>query len=172
MKKTFLTTTVIILTALAMSLSAQNRKERKILYNSSYNYEVITLGVGVDGTKLIKVWGYGKKPHKAAYAAKRNAVAAAIFRGFNPGGGAAATPAIIKSPDADKVHADFFKEFFSTGGKYLDFVTVSTDGAPGGKNRIKMKRMYKVAVSVAIRYDALRKYLEDKGIAKRLDSGF
>ena len=46
--------------AFALPVNAQSRKERKILYNSQYNYEIEPVGVGQDGTKVFKVWGYGK----------------------------------------------------------------------------------------------------------------
>lgn len=55
---------------------------------------------------------------------------------------------------------------------YLSFVNSTTDGMPGGADRIKMKKGYKVALSASVAYDQLRKYLEEKGIAKKLDSGF
>lgn len=41
--------------------NAQSRKERKAMYDSKYNYEIQSLGVGQDGTKLVKIWGYGKR---------------------------------------------------------------------------------------------------------------
>jgi hypothetical protein len=155
---------------------AQRRnKVRKLEYNSSYNYEVATVAVGVDGTKLVKVWGYGKKVEDAIRNAKKLAVAAAIFSGFPaaPGGAAASTPPILKDKNADTKYADFFENFFAPGGKYLQFVQLSNDAPPSGKNRIKVnKKTYKVGVLVSVAYDNLRKYLEDQGIARSLDAGF
>ncbi len=156
----------------AQGTSAQKRKERKALYSSKYNYQIQCLGVGNDGTKLFKVWGFDRNAKNAANKAKRNAVAACIFRGIPAGGGADKTPAILTDPDADKTHSDFFNDFFAFGGKYLQYVNVTTDGAPSGRDRIRIKRGYKVAVIVSIAYDDLRKYLEDKGIAPKLNQGF
>ena len=48
----------VLFTALVSNAQSKN-KVRKLEYNSAYNYEVATVAVGVDGTKLIKVWGYG-----------------------------------------------------------------------------------------------------------------
>lgn len=149
------------------------RKERKILYNSSYNYEIQPLGVGQDGTKVVKVWGYGRSVEDAVQVAKRNAVAACIFRGIPAGPGVGTTPAILKDPNAAEEHADYFEEFFQTGGKYLNFISLSTDGAPSGKDRLKIKRKYyKVGVSAQVMYDNLRYELEQAGIARSLDQGF
>lgn len=164
--------TLLLIMLLSFSLNAQNRKERKALYNSSFNYEITCLGVGNDGTKLVKIWGYAKKAEDAAYKAKRNAVAAAIFRGIPAGNGAAPTPAICSDSDCWDKNEAFFETFFEAGGKYLQFVNVTTDGAPGGKDRLKMKKGYKVAVSSSIDFNNLRKYLEKEGITKSLDSRF
>lgn len=152
-------------------LNAQSRKERKAMYNSQFNYEIQSLGVGQDGTKLLKVWGYGKKPHDALFEAERNTVAAVIFRGIPAGNGAASTPPILSVDGYEKNEA-FFDEFFKAGGMYLSFVNVTTDGIPGGADRVKMKKGYKVNLSSSINHTALRKYLEEKGIAKKMDAGF
>jgi len=149
-----------------------SRKERKAHYSSNYNYEVQISGVGQVGTKVMKVWGYGKRVEDAIIEAKMNAVASAIFKGIPGGQGAAATPAILTDPNASEKHADYFETFFSPGGKYLQFITMTTDGMPSGQDRLKMKTGYKVAIYVQVMYDALRKQLETDGIARRLDAGF
>lgn len=149
-----------------------SRKDRKAHYNSSYNYEVQIMGVGQDGTKVMKVWGYGKRVEDAIIEAKMNAVASVIFRGIPGGHGAAATPPILTDLNAGDTHADYFEQFFSPGGKYLNFITMTTDGMPSGQDRLKIKSGYKVAIYAQVMYDALRKQLETDGIARRLDSGF
>lgn len=169
MKKSFLV--MILLFMICQSGIGQNRKERKAMYSSQYNYELACLGVGQDGTKLIKVWGYGKKVDNAVYDAKRTAVAAVIFRGVPGGNGAAPTPSLLPV-DAYEKSMDFFDEFFKDGGMYLNFVNLTTDGTPGGADNIKMSHGYKVAVSASINFNELRKYLQDKGIVKRMDAGF
>jgi len=154
------------------SVNAQSRKERKILYNSQYNYEIEPIGVGQDGTKVFKVWGYGKKVEDAVMNAKEHAVAACIFKGIPGGNGSAPTPPIITEANAKVKHADYFEKFFEVGGKYLQFIAVTTDGEPAGQDRLKIKKGYKVAIYVQVMYDSLRKQLEADGIARRLDSGF
>jgi len=153
---------------------AQSRnKVRKIEYNSKYNYEVATLAVGVDGTKHVKVWGYGKTPEDAIRHAKELGVACAIFRGFPAAsnGMAATTPAITTDDNAAETHQDYFNEFFAPGGKYLQYVNLTTDGVPTDRVRVN-KKTYKVGVSMSIAYDELRKEMERQGIARKLNSGF
>ncbi len=161
--------------AFAAGTNAQerySRKERKAHYNSSYNYEVQIMGVGQDGTKVMRVWGYGKRVEDAIIEAKMNAVASVIFKGIPGGHGAAATPAILTDSNAADNNADYFDNFFSPGGKYLQFITMTTDGMPSGQDRLKVKKGFKVAIYAQVMYDALRKQLETDGIARRLDSGF
>jgi len=161
---------MLVIFAIA-TVNAQSRKERKAMYDSKFNYEIESLGVGQDGTKLIKIWGYGKKADDAVFEAKKNAVAAVIFYGVPAGKGAAATPSILPVDGYEK-NMDFFDDFFKAGGMYLSFVNSTTDGMPGGSDRIKMNKGYKVALSASVNYNQLRKYLEEKGIAKKMDSGF
>ncbi|HPD94358.1 MAG: hypothetical protein H6537_02470 [Bacteroidales bacterium] len=173
MKKLF-ANTLLALLAMVMVLptNAQSRKERKILFNSQYNYEIEPVGVGQDGTKVFKVWGYGKKVGDAVMNAKQAAVAACIFKGLPGGAGSATTPPICSEPNAEVTHADYFDNFFTVGGKYLQYIAVTNDGDPAGADRIKIKKGYKVAIYVQVMYDALRKQLEADGIARRLDAGF
>ncbi len=165
--------TLIAIAAINVTvLNAQTRNQvRKMEYNSSYNYEVATIAVGVDGTKLIEVWGYGKKAEDATRNAKMNAVACAIFKGFPAAGGgkAAKTPPICSNSNAADEHYDYFEKFFEPGGQYLLYVNMSSDVAP---KRIKMDKHYKCGIAVSIAFDELRKELEKQGIARALDAGF
>jgi hypothetical protein len=157
---------------MVVGANAQKRKERKVLFGSSYNYEVLVLGVGQDGTKVFKVYGFGKKVDAAIAQAKKNAVAACIFRGLPGANGAAPTPAICSNPNAEEDNLDYFTNFFATGGKYLQYINLTTDGMPSGQDRLKVKGGYKVGISVQVLYDKLRKDLEAAGIARGLSSGF
>ncbi len=170
MKKRLMLITTLLISAL-MVINAQSRRDLKAMYNSQYSYELMTLGVGQDGTKAIKVWSYGKTAEIAAYNAKRDAVAAVIFKGVPGGNGAAPTPPILGIDGYEKNEA-FFDEFFKAGGMYLGFINLTNDGVPSGADRIKMDKGFKVAIYASVNFDALRKYLEDKGIARRLDAGF
>jgi len=173
MKKSIKVSIIAILTLLvAFPFSAQNRKERKILYNSQYNYEIEPVGVGQDKTKIFKVWGYGKEVSDAVFSAKGNAVAACIFKGLPGGLGIAPTPPICSEPNIEITKADYFEKFFETGGKYLQYVSLTNDGNPAGQDRLKMKKGYKVAIYVQVMYDALRTQLEVDIIARRLNEGF
>ncbi|MDP3451605.1 MAG: hypothetical protein Q8R90_01510 [Bacteroidales bacterium] len=173
MKKIIKILTLLTLILLISNpLQAQTRRERKILFNSQYNYEISPVGVGQDGTKVFKVWGYGKNVGEAVMDAKANAVAACIFKGLPGGGGSAPTPPICGDSGAEVTHADYFERFFAVGGKYLQYIVQTNDADPAGPDRLKIKKGYKVAIYAQVMYDALRRELEANGIARRLDSRF
>lgn len=168
----FILALILVFSGFSQAQERHSRKERKAHYNSNYNYEVQIMGVGQDGTKVMKVWGYGKRVEDAIIEAKMNAVASVIFKGIPGGYGAAATPPILSDPNAGDKHADYFENFFAPGGKFLQFISMTTDGMPSGQDRLKIKGGYKVAIYAQVMYDALRKQLEVDGVARRLDSGF
>lgn len=159
---------LIVLLLASEVLVAQKRKERKEAFNSSYNYEIFVQAVGVDGTKVYKVYGYGKKVEDAILNARRCAVAAVVFKDIPGTAGAEGTPALC-TDDAATQHAAWFDNFFAYGGAWQNYVNLATDAAPSGKNRLKMKDGYKVGIIVQVLYDKLRADLEKAGICKKLD---
>jgi hypothetical protein len=139
-----------------------------------WRYEVQCEGVGNEGTKLIKVFSYSKKPDVAIEQAKKNAVHAMIFQGFNgnSGVGCPTQKPLTNNPGLEQEKKEFFDSFFADGGKYMKFVSVSGDGSIAVEDRMKVGKEYKVGVIVSVMYDLLRKDLEAAGIVRSLSSGF
>ncbi|MBK7223152.1 MAG: hypothetical protein IPH94_18130 [Saprospiraceae bacterium] len=136
----------------------------------SGNYEIECMGTGMDGTQLVKVWGFGTDPEKAAYQARKNAVHAVLFKGINAGKPGCMTRPLVTQPGAEELHREFFNTFFTDGGRYLSFVSMANDGTV---DRIKMtSKEYKVGSVMSIRHAALRQELEAAGIIKKLGQGF
>lgn len=166
---------LLILSLIALMCSCvcfgQGRDRRKS-FKSWDNYEITTERVAVDGTKFVKVWGFGKTVDKAVMNAKRNAVHACIFRGLPGAATANPTPAILKDPDAYVMNQEYFDAFFEAGGAYLAYINMTTDGVPSGQDRRKVKGGYKVAIYVQVMYDNLRRKLENDGLARSLNSFF
>ena len=136
------------------------------------NYEVTTERVAVDGTKFVKVWGYGKKVDAAIVQAKKNAVHACLFRGLPGMETAMPTPAIFKSESSFDEHKDYFIKFFTTGGDYIKYINVTTDGVPSGQDRRQVRGGYKVALYVQVMYDNLKDKMEEDGLVRKLSTGF
>lgn len=137
-----------------------------------YDYEVECMGTGMDGTQLLKVWGYAKKPSEAVELAKRNAVHAVMFKGILAGKPGCMVRPLVTEPGAEQQHQDYFNAFFKKGGKYLEYVSVSSDGSIDPKDRLKVGSRYKIGVAVSVSHAALRKELEAAGIIKALGQGF
>ncbi|OFY22565.1 MAG: hypothetical protein A2W98_09415 [Bacteroidetes bacterium GWF2_33_38] len=137
----------------------------------AWRYEVECVSTGAAGTYLIKVWSYSKKPNVAIEQAKKNAVHGIIFKGFSGAGAGCTQKPLANSPALEEEKADFFTEFFTDGGKYMKFVSVTNDGAIQAGDVVKIGKEYKVGVVVSVLKDNLRKDLESAGIIKGLDGG-
>lgn len=162
---------LIIGSSVAVHAQAQKKADRQ---TREWRYEVQCAGVGADGTKLLKVFSYSKKPTVATEQSKKNAVHAMIFQGAvgNSSAGCPTIKPLTTNPALEQEKADFFDDFFAEGGKYMKFVTLSNDGAVGAEDRMKVGKEYKIGVVVSVMYDQLRKDLEAAGIIKGLSSGF
>lgn len=172
MRKTLSIALTLLMTFSAVSTSAQTSKERRKSFSSWDNYEITTEKVGVDGTKFVKVWGFGKNVDQATMNAKMNAVHACIFRGIPGSATAMSTPPICPNPNTLTDNEDYFQDFFAPGGPYLAYVSMTTDGVPSGTDKRKVKGGYKVGIYVQVMYDNLKRKLETDGIARKLSSGF
>jgi hypothetical protein len=135
-----------------------------------WRYEIEGAGVGVQGTYQVKVWSYSKKKNVAIEQCKKNAVHGIIFKGFmaNDKVRSGQKP-LAKNPALEAEYSDFFKDFFANGGKYMKFVTCSSNVA---NELIKIGKEYKVGVIVSVNVSELRKDLEAAGIIRGLSSGF
>ena len=162
----FLLLSVIIGSAMGQ---AQRRADKD---TKSWRYEIDAVGTGVQGTYLVKVWSYSKKPDIAIEQAKKNAVHGIIFRGFVGSQGIPGQKPLTPNVNLADEKSDFFDPFFAERGKYMKFVTETNDGAIAAEDRMKVGKEYKIGVIVSVNVSALRKDLEDAGVIKGLSSGF
>lgn len=155
------------------SISGQARKKADQA-TEEWRYELQCTGVGVDGTKLVKVFSYSKKATVAIEQAKKNAVHGLIFKGFagNSAARCPSAPPLSNNAAIEKEKAEYFEKFFADGGPYMKFVSVSGDGSIAPEDRVKVGKEYKVGIVISVMYDQLRKELESAGIIKGLSSGF
>lgn len=136
-------------------------------------YQISAVDVGTDGTKFVKVWGYGKNVKKAVLQAKKNAVHACVFTGIPGNESVAGTPALCRNSDALTNNEDYFEAFFADDGDFSKYLNVTTDVTPSGSDMRKVRGGgYRVALYVQILYDNLRKKLENDGIIQELSHGF
>lgn len=169
MKK--LLTLMLVFFISLMGYSQARKKADKA--TEEFRYEIECAGIGADGTYLIKVWSYSKKGNVAIEQTKKNAVHGVIFKGFSGGSrGCVSQKALVTNPNVEAEKEEFFKLFFEDGGKYMKFVSISSDGNIDAKDRMKVGKEYKIGVLVSVMKDALRKDLESAGVIKGLSSGF
>jgi len=138
----------------------------------NWRYEIGCVSTGAQGSYLIKVWSFSKKPNVAIEQAKKNAVHGVIFKGFSGGGAGCTQKPLTNNPALEQEKEIFFKDFFADGGKYMKFVNVTGDGSIAADDRLKIGKEYKIGVVVSVLKDELRKDLEAAGIIKSLNSGF
>lgn len=154
------------------SISMAQSKKKADKETTEWRYEIEAVGTGTQGTYQVKVWSYSKKPETAIEQAKKNAVHGIIFKGFPGKDRVKGQKALAQSSNLETEKEDFFKDFFTDGGKYQKFVTLTNNGAIAAGDRIKIGKEYKIGVVVSVNVEALRKDLEDSGIIKGLGSGF
>lgn len=162
---------ILFMTLFSMLGSAQARKKAE-KDTQEWRYEIEVVQTGTQGTYLIKVWSYSKKPDVAIEQAKKNAVHGVIFKGFTGKATVPGQKALADNVNLEVEKEDFFKPFFEDGGKYMKFVSMSNDGAVAAEDRMKVGKEYKVGVIVSVNVSALRKDLEAAGIIKSLGAGF
>jgi hypothetical protein len=137
-----------------------------------WRYEIEVNGVGTQGNYQLKVWSYSKNPETAIEQAKKNAVHGVIFKGFPAKERLRGQKALAQSPTLEEEKEDYFKEFFSDGGRFQKFVTLTLNGAIDPSDRVKIGKEYKIGVIVSVDVAGLRNDLEGAGIIKPLGSGF
>jgi hypothetical protein len=161
--------TLVIGFTLVVNAQAKKKANKD---TEAWRYEIDAVQTGIQGTYLIKVWSYSKKPDIAIEQAKKNAVHGVIFKGFSGTTTVPGQKAIATNVDLEDEKADYFEPFFADKGKYMKFVSTSNDGAVAAEDRMKIGKEYKIGVVVSVNVAALRKELEEAGIIKSLSSGF
>lgn len=162
------------LAALVLLVSPQSIEAKKKVNKQEYmkewaNYEVTTTCVGQNGTKLLKVWGFGKNVDKAIEQAKKNAVHACLFKDVPGTSNSMSTPAIFANQghiQALNENFEYFYDFFEENGDYLNYVNITSDGYPSGQDRREVKGGKKVAIYVQVMYDNLKERMKNDGILK------
>ncbi len=162
---------LLFLIGFSMVVDAQAKKKAN-KDTEDWRYEIECVSTGATGSYLIKVWSYSKNPTVAINQAKKNAVHGIIFKGFTGKGAGCTQKPLVSNPALEQEKAEFFKDFFADGGKFMKFVTVSGDGSISAEDRIKVGKEYKIGIVVSVSKDQLRKDLEAAGIIKALGNGF
>lgn len=148
--------------------NVKNNSQKLTTFNNVvWNYEIEPLVQGSQGTYLFKVWSYLDDPNMISEIAPKNAIHAVLFKGIPALDRQVAQPPIIESMVKNDFN-DFFDEFFRTGGEYLKYVNLTSNGAIATGDRLKISEgrttTYKIGMVVSINKDILRKRMEEIGV--------
>lgn len=86
------------------------------------NFETECLGVELDGSQTLRVFGKGRNKADAIEQAKKNAVRDIIFKGINAGSGECTKRPLVTEVNAQEKYSYYFNPFFRDKGAYLKFV--------------------------------------------------
>ena len=157
--------TLLLLLVANTAFAQKDNEKRSVL---DQQYEVQYIGVGQDGPKVFTVITTAKKVPDGVEMAKRDAVAACLFRGITASGQTKATPAIVSYAVAEQ-NIEFFENFLALptkktpGGQYHRFINRT-----GQPQSVKNGKVYTISVDVQVLYDELLKYMQDKGYAEQV----
>ena len=161
----------ILLIALSLLLATPafaGAKQKAQKDTEHFRYEIECAGNGTQGTYLVKVWSYSKRPKIAAEQCMKNAVHGVIFKGYTGGNGCVAQKPLANHPGVEMEYEEYFRSFFADNGEYYKYVSLT--GAT--QEMVKVGKEYKVGIIVSVQKDELRKALEQAGIIRGLNSGF
>lgn len=141
----------------------------KKLSSNDRQYEVVTLGVGNDGTYLIKVTDYFRTTDENIYidGLKKDAVHCVIYSGIPAGNGSMKQPALMTNDTRIDGNEVALNNFFEQK-LYLNYIN-SVINSSKTIVKIKGSKDYRISVGISVNKDDLRKYLVDNGIIKPLD---
>lgn len=133
------------------------------------SYDVETMGVGKDGTYLIKVTDNFPTADEKTYidGLKKDAVHCVIFRGIPAGHGSLKQPALRTEDTKIEGCEQAFFDFFDNG-QYLRFVG-SIVNSSKSITRVKETKDFRISLTVSVNKDELRKYLTENNMIKSLD---
>lgn len=162
-KKSFLT--IVILAMYQYYAMAQTS-------TSAYNtYEAECLGVELDGSQTLRVWGVGRNKKDAVEQAKKNAVRAVLFKGIHSGMSGCNTKPLVFEVNAEERYEDYFNVFFMDGGEYSKYISMKDEKRINlfkkDKDKETSKHFVKYGVTVRVLRAELKKRLESDNILQK-----
>ncbi|MBR5604625.1 MAG: hypothetical protein IKY27_02825 [Bacteroidales bacterium] len=152
-----------------ISLTLTSCSSSKKLASNVKDYNVQTMGVGIDGTYLINVTDYFKTTDERVYldGLKKDAVHCVIYSGIPAGNGSIKQPALLNNDTRIEGNEEALNQFFEQK-LYLNFIN-SIVNSSKTIVRVKDSKDYKISVTMSVNKDELRNYLIDNNIIKSLN---
>ena len=164
----------LLILSLAFSFIAFDSYAKSYKFEFKHSYNVYQIQTGRSGVKVVQAWAIAGNADKAIDQCKQDAVAAAIFTGLPVMEGAMGVqnvPPLAASQRVYDEHKAWFDNFFKKG-QFMEFVSEINSDYPTGENNISVKGGRQITILLGIRFEALRKYLQDEGILPKLQDHF
>ena len=139
----------------------------KTTTSSYYATETECLGVELDGSQTLKVWGTGRYWKDAAEQAKKNAVRDVLFKGHFTGSKDCFEKPLLLEVNAREKYEDYFNVFFRDGGEYINYVSMKDERTHIRTADSRNKDQLKYSVVVRILRVELKEKLIKDGILKQ-----
>ena len=131
----------------------------------NYSFETECMGVKMDGSQTLKVWGAGRNKSEAIEQAKINAVRDVLFKGIRNGKTDCNLKPIIIGVRVKENNETYFNSFFADNGLYKDYVT-GDDSKSNFKERKKSDDYKTYSIIVNVQRAKLRKKMITDNIIK------
>lgn len=133
-----------------------------------YEYDAECLGVELDGSQTLRIWGVGRNKKDAVEQAKKNAVRVVLFKGIHSGLSGCNTNPVVFEVNAEEKYEDYFNVFFMDGGEYLKYVSMKDERRINlfkkDKEKEKSRHFVKYGITVRVLRSELKKRLTDDNI--------
>ena len=130
-----------------------------------YEYDAECLGVELDGSQTLRIWGVGRNKKDAVEQAKKNAVRVVLFKGIHSGLSGCNTNPVVFEVNAEEKYEDYFNVFFMDGGEYLKYVSMKDERRINlfkkDKEKEKSQHFVKYGITVRVLRSELKKRLTD-----------
>jgi hypothetical protein len=155
---------VLFVTTLFILLSLTSFSQRRTAQEGKYSYETECLGVELDGTQTLRVWGTGRNRKDAVEQAKKNAVREVLFKGIR--GGECEMKPLVPEVNAEEKYESYFNKFFKDDGLYKFFVTLKDERIPNRIFRETKVSSNTVTIPVVVRVQRpqLKEQMKQDGI--------
>lgn len=160
---------VLLCLVLFVSLMLCSCSSTKQIATDVRQYSVETMGVGNDGTYLIKMTNYFNTTNENVYldGLKRDAVHCVIYSGIPAGNGSINQPPLMTNDTRIDGNEEALSKFFENK-LYLNYIN-SVVHSSKTITRIKGSKDYRISVVMSVNKDDLRNYLIDNKIIKPLN---
>lgn len=92
-----------------------------------YSFRTECLGIEMDGSQTLKVWGKGRNRFDAVEQAKKIAVNDVLFKGINDGYQQCEKRPLLPEVNARQSYDNYFNIFFSDKGDYLNYISLKDE---------------------------------------------